>query len=221
MSDAIPTVGHRNIRGRERELRDLADGVRRLIRFVTNHVASQEATAAAARDVHALADALEPHLPETPPSRYDIEGQPHAPHDFFPYDPVLGLYNPLALPVEMEWHPPKAIGHARFDTPYEGPPGCVHGAILAAVFDQALNTANLQEGCPGPTANLTLEYRRPTPLHRDLVFEAWVDSRDEKKVRTHGRVLCDDEVCVEAKGLFIAIDVARIQSLRGGGPLMD
>lgn len=205
---------HRNIRGRERELHRLAEGVRRLIRFVTTNVASAAATARAADDVHALADALEAHVPDTPPGRYDLDGRPDHPHDFFPYDPVLGRFNPLALPVEMEWHAPKAIGRASFDTPYEGPPGCVHGAILAAVFDQALNTANLQEGCPGPTASLTLEYRRPTPLHRELVFEAWVEDRDANKVSTHGRALCDGEVCVEARGLFIAIDFERIQRLR-------
>ncbi len=221
MSEPGAKPAHRNVQGREDELRSLADGVRRLIRFVTTHVASREDTEQAAREVHALADSLESHVPDAPPGRYDIAGQPSAPHDFFPYDPVLGHYNPLALPVEMEWHPPKAVGKATFDTPYEGPPGCVHGAILAAVFDQALNTANLQEGCPGPTASLTLEYRRPTPLHRELVFEAWVDSREGNKVRTHGHVLCDDEVCVEAKGLFIAIDFARIQSLRGEGPSAD
>ena len=205
---------HRNIRGRERELHRLANGVRRLIRYVTTNVASREVTERAARDVEALADALEPDLPDTPPGRYDLDGRPSDPHDFFPYDPVLGPFNPLALPVEMAWHPPKAIGRATFDTPYEGPPGCVHGAILAAVFDQALNTANLQEGCPGPTASLTLEYLRPTPLHRELVFEAWVEARDANKVFTHGQVSCDDRICVEARGLFIAIDFDRIQSLR-------
>lgn len=209
---------HRNVKGRERELRSLADGVRRLVRFVTNHEASADATADAAERVHALADYLDDHVPETPPSRYDFHDMPAAPHDFFPYDPVLGLYNPLALPIEMEWQQPKAIGRARFDTPYEGPPGCVHGAVLAGAFDQVLNVANMQEGCPGPTATLRLDFRRPTPLDRDLVFEAWVESRDGQKVTTRGHVLCDDEVRVEAEGLFIALDFSRIQSMREPEP---
>lgn len=209
---------HRNVKGRERELRSLADGVRRLVRFVTNHRASPEATADAAARVHALADDLEAHVPETTPSRYDFHGMPAVPHDFFPYDPVLGLYNPLALPIEMEWHAPKAIGRGCFDTPYEGPPGCVHGAVLAGAFDQVLNVANMQEGCPGPTASLRLEYRRPTPLYRNLVFEAWIESRDGQKVTTRGQVLCDGEVCVEAEGLFIAVDLSRIQNMRETKP---
>jgi hypothetical protein len=212
---------HTNVKGRERELRSLADGVRRLVRFVTNHSASKHVTADAAREVHALADSLLDHLPDTPPSRYDFEGMPSETHDFFPYDPVLGLYNPLALPVEMEWHEPKAVGRAYFDTPYEGPPGCVHGAILAGVFDQILNAANMHEGCPGPTAKLTLEYRRPTPLHRELVFEAWVAWRENKKVTTRGQVSCDGEVCVEAEGLFIALDFERIQGLARETPERD
>ena len=45
------------------------------------------------------------------------------------------------------------------------------------------------------------------------MFEAWIDGREQNKVRTHGHVLCDGEVCVEAEGLFIAIDFDRIQRL--------
>jgi acyl-CoA thioesterase FadM len=76
-----------------------------------------------------------------------------------------------------------------------------------------LNVANLMSAVPGPTATLTLRYRRPTPLRADLVFEAWIASVEGRKVTTRGQVRHGETVTVEAEGLFIAIDTERIQRL--------
>jgi hypothetical protein len=207
---------HPNVAGRERELRALADAVRRLVRVTTNNTGDAAWTADAAERVAALADALEPALPDAAPSRYGFASDGGAlrdAHDVFPYDVMLGLYNPLALPIEMEWRPPRAIGRATFDTPYEGPPGCVHGAVLAGAFDQVINAANLHSGTAGPTRTLALEYKRPTPLHAPLEFEAWVESVDGRKISSRARVRHAGEVTVEAHGLFILLDPTRIMRL--------
>ena len=165
------------------------------------------------REIAALADALEPALPATPPPRYGALRPPEEPHDVFPYDVMLGLYNPLALPIEMEWQPPRAIGHAAFDTPYEGPPGCVHGGVLAAAFDQVINVANIHSGTAGPTRTLALEYKRPTPLGVPLLFEAWVDRVDGRRITSRALVRHAGEVTVEASGLFILLDPERVMRL--------
>ncbi len=204
---------HANVAGRERELRAMADAVRRLVRVTTNNQRDASWTAAAANRIAALASDLEEGLSDAPPPRYGTLRPPEEPHDVFPYDPVLGLYNPIALPIEMAWRPPRAVGRAEFDTPYEGPPGCVHGAVLAAAFDQVINVANILSGAGGPTATLRLDYRKPTPLHAPLVFEAWVEGIDGRKVTSCGRVLHGDLVTAEATGLFIAVDPARVLSL--------
>ena len=126
---------------------------------------------------------------------------------------MLGLYNPLALPIEMEWQPPLAVGRATFDTPYEGPPGCVHGAVLAAAFDQVINIANIHSGTAGPTRTLSLEYKKPTPLGAPLVFEGWVESVDGRKITSRALVRHAGEVTVEAHGLFILVDRDRVMRL--------
>ena len=205
---------HTNVAGRERELRAMADGVRRLVRVVTSNTASQEETARAAGRIAALAEELESLVPDTVPPRYSMAGQPREPQDIFPYDAVLGSYNPIALPVRVAWEPPRAIAHARFDTPYEGPPGCVHGAVLAGVFDQVFNVVNLMAEVPGPTASLSLEYERMTPLHADLRFEAWVESIDGRKVTTVGHALHEDQLTVKARGLFITLDPKSIEQMK-------
>lgn len=205
---------HPSAAGRERELRALADAVRRIIQATVTHQGDAEETAALTSEVEKVAAALEARVPTQQPERYFHGLGTREPHDVFPFDAMLGLYNPLALPIEMTWEPPKAIGVAHFREPYEGPPGCVHGAILAGAFDQVFNVANISGGTAGPTASLTLDYRRPTPLHADLVFTAWVESVEGRKITTVGNVRHEGEVTVESRGLFIMLDPERIKQLR-------
>jgi acyl-coenzyme A thioesterase PaaI-like protein len=204
---------HAAIAGRERELAALTAGVRRLVRVVTNNKGDAAWTADAAAPVHAHADAHEPPLPARPPPRDRVLRAPQTPHGKLPKDPVRRAYKPNALPNHMTGEPPRAIGRATFDTPYEGPPGCVHGAVLAAAFDQVINVANILSGTAGPTATLSLEYEKPTPLGAPLVFEAWVDAVEGRKVTSCAEVRHEGRVTVRARGLFIAIDRERVMRL--------
>ena len=79
-----------------------------------------------------------------------------------PFDVVIGSCNPVALPLTIEFDPPKAIGHAVFTAPYEGAPGCVHGAVLAGAFDIMLTAANVIAAGAGPTVTLSIRYLKPT-----------------------------------------------------------
>jgi acyl-coenzyme A thioesterase PaaI-like protein len=194
----------------------MADAVRRLIAVTVDSDADAATTAHAAARLHELADDLGAAMvPVADPPKHvagAIGEDPH-PHDHFQFDAVLGLYNPLALPVEMRWDPPVARGSACFTSAYEGPPGCVHGAVIAATFDQVFNVANIQSGVAGPTAYLHIDYRRPTLLRRELVFEGWIDRIEGRKIIAKGRIVQGEAITCEAEGLFIQIpreDVARL-----------
>jgi acyl-coenzyme A thioesterase PaaI-like protein len=117
---------------------------------------------------------------------------------------ISGPYNPIAAPVAMSAEDGKAIGTARFGLAYEGPPGGVHGAVVAGVWDQVLAFAAMVNGTPGPTATLTTQFRAITPLHTELRFEAWVEKVDGRRVQTRGRCVVGDAVVSEAEALFIA-----------------
>ena len=109
--------------------------------------------------------------------------------------------------------PPRHWADALFTTPYEGAPGCVHGACIAGAFDLVLTAANLVAGAAGPTVRLSLRFRRPTLLREQAVFEAWVDERTERRIHTTGRLLQNGEVKVEAKGEFATLDMSQIEDL--------
>jgi hypothetical protein len=192
-------------------LAQLAASVRRLIDATVRIDASAERLVEIAARIDRLVRELRPSLPDPPPPRYPGGGS--TPGDFFPYDFVMGKWNPVAAPLHIEWHDPLAVGTAAFGTAYEGPPGCLHGAVIAAAFDQVFNVANLMSGAAGPTARLEVRYRQPTPLHRQVRFEGEVIRREERKIHTAGRLVVDGVVTVEAEGLFIVVDVDRVMRM--------
>lgn len=198
---------------RDAALASLAASVRRLIDATVSVDGDAARLLAAAQRVDAVTAELRTAVPDPPPPRYAGGGD--TPMAVFPYDCTIGRWNPLAAPIEMRWEDPLAVGEVVFGTAYEGPPGCVHGAVIAAAFDQVLNVANLMSGNAGPTARLQMRYRRPTPLRRPLRFEGWVARREERKVHSAGRLLVGDVVTVEAEGLYVIVDPERVVNLLG------
>jgi acyl-coenzyme A thioesterase PaaI-like protein len=200
---------HPALAGREEESAALTDAIRRLIAVATATTAPPDATLAAARELESVADALERHVPDPPlpktmlhlsdDGRADLAGR-------MAYDAVIGRHNPMALPLEVAFEPPKALLRGTFTRPYEGPPGCVHGAVLAGAFDILCAAANFVAGVAGPTARLEIVYRRPTLLGEPCLFEGEVEARDGKRVRTVGRLLQRGRVTVEATGDFVHLD---------------
>jgi acyl-coenzyme A thioesterase PaaI-like protein len=205
---------HPAILGRDRELRHLADAVRRLALLTVTNTAPGAETEAIASGLDRLAERLASYVPEERFSRFaPADDELRGPVDASPYDIVHGPFNPLALPVEMSLDPPRAIGRARFNTLYEGPPGCVHGAVLASVFDMVFSAANHLADTGGPTVRLSVDYRHPTRLEHEAVFEGWVAGREGRKVHTAGRVTQNGVVTVEAVGTFVTLprdDVMRL-----------
>ena len=194
--DPRPTSfeNHPGLRGREPEARELADVLRRLIRLSVSTAPSPPETARLTAQLAAVADELESHLPEVPLPRFIAPDEDGPPKDVplggaMPYDVVVGPFNPVALPVVLDFEPPKALGRAVFDVAYEGAPGCVHGAMLAAAFDIILTAANAIEGAVGPTVRLAVRYLRPTLTDEEAVFEGWVTEVTDRRIFSKGRIV--------------------------------
>lgn len=135
---------------------------------------------------------------------------------FFDHSPLIGMANPLAPPIRIEFGEDVVVGRVTFGSVYEGPPGCVHGGFVAAAFDEVLGSAQTFSGQPGMTARLTVNYRRPTPLHAPLEIEGRFDRLEGRKVFTSGRIVVDGEVTAEAEGLFVSMDAERFRTLAEG-----
>lgn len=214
---------HPAIAGRARPMGELADTVRRLVELVVTNTAPGDVLDDVVSELRSTADLLAAYVPAEPLPRFvdPPEGGPAetavaSMNGAMPYDPVVGRYNPVALPVAITFEPPMAIGSACFTTPYEGGPGWVHGAAIAAAFDIVLTAANHIAGAAGPTVWLTVRFRRPTLVGVDARFEAEVVANDGRRVRSQGRLVQDGIVCVEAEGEFAVLDTKRIRRVAEG-----
>lgn len=118
-------------------------------------------------------------------------------------NPVIGVRNPMAPPLVVQ-SDPTGRAHSDFHcgAAYEGPPGLVHGGVVAMLLDQILGQTVSAGGRPGMTGTLTIVYRQGTPLG-DLRIEAWIDRVDGVKTWAKGHVIGPNGVTAEAEGVFI------------------
>ena len=125
-------------------------------------------------------------------------------NDIQPYSAISGVYNALAGPITFERESEKIVGRVTYGRAYEGPPNCVHGGIIAGVYDQLMAIASLASGKAGPTAFLHIDYKNMTPLFCELEFQAWIDKEEGRKITVIGQCLFQGEVVSSAQALFIA-----------------
>jgi acyl-coenzyme A thioesterase PaaI-like protein len=199
---------------------ELADAVRRLMALTVTAAAPPEVLADAAQRAGALAGELGPHVPAAgagPVVRFaDRSATPREAATLaaaMPFDVVIGSCNPVAPPVEVSFEPPLAVGRASFTAPYEGAPGCVHGAMIAGAFDIMLTAANVMAGFAGPTVSLTIRYLKPTLIDQPARFEAWVTERTDRRIHSRGRLVQGEVVTAEAVGEFATLERSRIEAL--------
>ena len=123
--------------------------------------------------------------------------------DYLPRSPIVGEASPMS--PRIDWEVVDGRCHARgvFSAQYEGPPGYVHGGMVALAFDEILGIVNIANGSPGMTGTLSIRYRKPTPLYREVRFEAWVEHVEGRRVRSRAELHAGDTLCAEADGLFI------------------
>jgi acyl-coenzyme A thioesterase PaaI-like protein len=125
------------------------------------------------------------------------------------YSPVYGPGNPVAPPLVATHSPEgRAEGRVTLGKPHEGPPGLVHGGVVATLLDHVLARAVRAAGRGGLTATLTVTYRRPVRLGVPLLVTGEIAATDGRRTTALGRLVAEDEpdlVLAEAEGLFVAL----------------
>ncbi|WP_346622315.1 PaaI family thioesterase [Blastococcus montanus] len=125
------------------------------------------------------------------------------------YSPVYGPGNPVAPPMEADSSPDgRATGRVTLGKTHEGPPGLVHGGVVATMLDHVLARAIRAAGRGGLTATLTVTYRRPVPLGVPLVVTAQLGATEGRRTTAIARLAAEDDpvtTLAEAEGLFVAL----------------
>lgn len=142
--------------------------------------------------------------PDGPVGRSSVE-----PATFFPWSPILGPLNPLSADMNLRFDPATATMHgtATFDTQFTGPPGMVHGGVIALAFDELLGATNVCLELGAFTGTLSVRYERPTPIETEVQLEARIDRTEGRKVFTIGTISHAGAVTARAEGIFIRTEM--------------
>jgi len=126
------------------ELASTVQALRALI-DETRRSEAPDATLVRARELIDAASALlRPHRFEGEAMQSTLRG-PNAmpevgdmtsPALYFPYSPIVGPLNAIAPPVRLHFDGDRMRGRLILGAPYAGPPGCVHGGVVALIFDE-------------------------------------------------------------------------------------
>jgi acyl-coenzyme A thioesterase PaaI-like protein len=92
---------------------------------------------------------------------------------------------------------------------YEGPPGYLHGGIIAVLMDEAMSKLNRPLDVLAMTRNMEVDYLRPSPINTPLRLVGRHLRRDGRKLYHSAELIHPDgAVLARAKGFFLIIDPA-------------
>jgi hypothetical protein len=212
--NGFPGINGEPLSAAPEPLHRLADAVRRISAASVGLPISDEAIGQAADQLTQVADRLEARAEPGKRPRQQPDPTAH-PQDFFPSSPMIGLANPIAPPVEIwavegEEGQREIRGRVTFGYQYEGPPTCVHGGVIAELFDEVLGSANIIANRGAMTGTLTVRYRKPTPLLAQLDVVARMTRTEGRKIYTWAAIYHRGVLTAEADGIFIEMQPSRM-----------
>jgi len=120
-----------------------------------------------------------------------------------------GQANPEGLRLNVEWDEAgkRAFVKFRLTRRYTGPPGHVHGGIIATILDEIMGKINKLRQVTAMTRQMTIDYLKPVPLGQTLIAEG-------REQSVHGRLHIrvgeirnqQGEVLALSRGTFVVID---------------
>jgi uncharacterized protein (TIGR00369 family) len=89
---------------------------------------------------------------------------------------------------------------------YEGPPGYVHGGIIATLLDEAMSKSVRAGGFTAMTRQMEVDYLRPVPSRTPIRIEGHLTRNEGRKHWSEAKILDEKgTVLATGKGLFIEV----------------
>ena len=138
---------------------------------------------------------------------------------------ACGRKNPHGLQMVFYQEEETIISDFQPGEEHQGFPGVIHGGVIAAVFDEALNRTSMLAKNPTwtMTGRLEVRYRRYVPYGPLLRVKAWLGMQRGRMVQGHAKLmLANDEsvLLAEAQGSFMALTPALLDELMRDYPGM-
>ena len=131
---------------------------------------------------------------------------------------VCGQRNPYGLQLVFQLENNTIVADFQPREEHQGFPGVIHGGIVAAVLDEALNRTSLLGKNPAwtMTGRLEVRYRRAVPYGQLLRVRASLGSERGRMLQASGTVtLANDEsvLLAEAQGTFMSLSPDMIDTM--------
>ena len=123
--------------------------------------------------------------------------------DIYPDSSFVSGNNTDSMQMKPEIKNRKVYANYSFAKRFEGGPGLVHGGILSAALDDMMGYSTVIHNIFSVTANLSVNFLKPTPVEKEFELYAWVKEVDNKKVYTEAIIQLGGEIHVESHGMFI------------------
>jgi len=93
---------------------------------------------------------------------------------------------------------------------YEGPPGYLHGGIIATLLDEAMSKANRAQGVTAMTRQMEVQYLRPVPSKNPIRITGKVTRSEGRKHWAEAQIHnAEGTLLAQASALFIAVSLSR------------
>jgi uncharacterized protein (TIGR00369 family) len=118
-----------------------------------------------------------------------------------------GQTNPAGLHLEFFLaQDGAAVCPATISNLFEGPPGYVHGGVIATLLDEAMSKAVRARGLIAMTRHMEIDYQRPVPSGAPIRIEGRVMRSEGRKHWAEAHIVdSDGRVLALGKGLFIEV----------------
>ena len=118
-----------------------------------------------------------------------------------------GQTNPFGLRLQfLHASDGSVVCPATIGDSFEGPPGFLHGGIIATLLDESMSKAVRAKGLTAMTRHMEIDYRRPVPSGSPIRIEARVVRSEGRKHWTEASVLNSEGTALaQAKGLFVEV----------------
>jgi uncharacterized protein (TIGR00369 family) len=118
-----------------------------------------------------------------------------------------GQANPTGLHLEfLLAEDSSVVCLASVPDTFEGPPGYLHGGIIATLLDEAMSKSVRARGFTAMTRQMEVDYLRPVPSSTPIRLEGHVTRNEGRKHWTEARILdAERTVLAIGKGLFIEV----------------
>ncbi len=118
-----------------------------------------------------------------------------------------GQANPTGLHLDfMLADDGRVVCLANLPDTFEGPPGYLHGGIIATLLDEAMSKAVRLHGLRAMTRHMEVDYQRPVKSATPFRLEGHVTRSEGRKHWVESKILdAEGAVLAKGKGLFVEV----------------